>query len=132
MLSNNSIGLKIKSIREEKGLSQKKVIEKLAKREIHMSRETLSKIETNNRTISAVEVNVLCNVLGIDLSSLFPDEEKDDLVTLFRERSGFSDETIEEIEILQDMLKIFLSQKEIYEGAYKTPDRKPLWKEILN
>lgn len=48
------IGLKIKAVREERGLSQAEVVERLAEQNVNMSRETLSKIENNNRTISAI------------------------------------------------------------------------------
>ena len=49
------IGLKIKAIREARGLSQIETVEKLTEKGINMSRETLSKIENGNRTVSAVE-----------------------------------------------------------------------------
>ncbi|NLJ98696.1 MAG: helix-turn-helix transcriptional regulator, partial [Tissierellia bacterium] len=45
MVKESEIGKKIKNIREQKKLSQSEVVEKLAKQDINMSRETLSKIE---------------------------------------------------------------------------------------
>ena len=91
-----------------------------------MSRETLSKIENSNRTVSAVELNAICKVLNIDINILFEDEEDDDLVTLFRKKN-FSEKTIEEVEKLQDMIKMFIYQKKIYNGEFKLQKRKPLW-----
>ena len=122
------IGLKIKAIREARGLSQIEVVERLVERDINMSRETLSKIENGNRTVSAVELNALCKVLNIDINILFEDDEDDDLVTLFRKKN-FSEKTIKEIKKLQDMVKVFIYQKKIYAGEFKPQERKPLWKE---
>jgi transcriptional regulator with XRE-family HTH domain len=122
------IGLKIKAIREARGLSQIEAVERLAEKGINMSRETLSKIENGNRTVSAVELNAICKVLNIDINILFEDEEDDDLVTLFRKKN-FSEKTVEEVEKLQDMIKMFIYQKKIYNGEFKPQKRKPLWEE---
>ena len=122
------IGLKIKAIREARGLSQIEAVERLAEKGINMSRETLSKIENGNRTVSAVELNAICKVLNIDINILFEDEEDDDLVTLFRKKN-FSEKTVEEVEKLQDMIKMFIYQKKIYDGEFKPQKRKPLWEE---
>ena len=122
------IGLKIKAIREARGLSQIEVVERLAEKGINMSRETLSKIENGNRTVSALELNAICKVLNIDINILFEEDEDDDLVTLFRKKN-FSEKTIEEVEKLQDMIKMFIYQKKIYNGKFKPQKRKPLWEE---
>ena len=122
------IGLKIKAIREARGLSQIEVVERLVERDVNMSRETLSKIENGNRTVSAVELNALCKVLNIDINILFEDDEDDDLVTLFRKKN-FSEKTIKEVEKLQDMVKVFIYQKKIHAGEFKPQERKPLWEE---
>ena len=122
------IGLKIKAIRKARGLSRIEVVERLVERDVNMSRETLSKIENGNRTVSAVELNALCKVLNIDINILFEDDEDNDLVTLFRKKN-FSEKTIKEIEKLQDMVKVFIYQKKIYAGEFKPQERKPLWEE---
>mgnify|MGYP000660180167 FL=1 len=122
------IGLKIKAIREARGLSQIEAVERLAEKGINMSRETLSKIENGNRTVSALELNAICKVLNIDINILFEEDEDDDLVTLFRKKN-FSEKTIEEVEKLQDMIKMFIYQKKIYDGEFKPQKRKPLWEE---
>jgi len=51
-----------------------------------------------------------------------------DLVTPFKKRN-FSESTINEIEKLQDMIKVFIYQKKIYNGEFKPTKRKPLWEE---
>ena len=122
------IGLKIKAIREARRLSQIEVVERLAEKGINMSRETLSKIENGNRTVSALELNAICKVLNIDINILFEEDEDDDLVTLFRKKN-FSEKTVEEVEKLQDMIKMFIYQKKIYNGEFKPQKRKPLWEE---
>jgi transcriptional regulator with XRE-family HTH domain len=122
------IRLKIKAIREARGLSQIEVVGRLAEKGINMSRETLSKIENGNRTVSAMELNAICKVLNIDINILFEDEEDDDLVTLFRKKN-FSEKTVKEVEKLQDMIKMFIYQKKIYNGEFKPQKRKPLWEE---
>lgn len=122
------IGLKIKAIREARRLSQIEAVERLAEKGINMSRETLSKIENGNRTVSAVELNAICKVLNIDINILFEDEEDDDLVTLFRKKN-FSEKTVKEVEKLQDIIKMFIYQKKIYNGEFKPQKRKPLWEE---
>ncbi len=122
------IGSKIKAIREARGLSQVEVVGRLAKRDVNMSRETLSKIENGNRTVSAIELNALCKVLSIDMNIFFEEFEDDDLVTLFRRRN-FSEKTIDEVEKFQDMVKVFIYQKKIYTGEFKPEKRKPLWEE---
>ncbi|NLC46843.1 MAG: helix-turn-helix transcriptional regulator [Firmicutes bacterium] len=125
------IGLKIKAVREERGLSQAEVVERLAEQNVNMSRETLSKIENNNRTISAIELNAISKVLNVDMNTLFEDNEDYDLVTLFRKKN-FSEKTITEVEKLQDMIKVFIYQKKIYNGEFKPQKRKPLWEECLS
>ena len=122
------IGLKIKEFREAKGLSQLDTVEKLASNGIIMSRETLSKIENGNRTVSAVELNALCKVLNIDINNFFEEDKDEDLVTLFRKKN-YSEKTVKEVMKLQDMIKIFIYQKKIFKGEYKPPKRKPLWEE---
>ena len=128
MAKDIPIGLKIKAIREARGLSQIEVVERLVERDVNMSRETLSKIENGNRTVSAVELNALCKVLNIDINILFEDDEDDDLVTLFRKKN-VSEKTIKEVEKLQDMVKVFIYQKKIHAGEFKPQERKPLWEE---
>jgi transcriptional regulator with XRE-family HTH domain len=128
MANKIPIGFRIKAFREAKGLSQAEVAERLAGQNVNMSRETLSKIENNSRIISAIELNAVCKVLSIDMNTLFREYEDDDLVTLFR-RSNYSEETLEEVEKLQDMIKAFIYQKKMFFGEFKPQKRRPLWEE---
>ena len=65
------------------------------------------------------------------MNTLFEDNEDYDLVTLFRKKN-FSEKTITEVEKLQDMIKVFIYQKKIYNGEFKPQKRKPLWEECLS
>ena len=128
---NNSIGYKIKTIREEKGLNQNQLVDMLLEKNIRISRETLSKIENNNRTVSAIELAGICDMLGVSYDTFFNEINKnEDLTTLFRKKGKFSDETIEEIEVLQDMIKIFINQERIFNNEYNPKKREPLWKDF--
>lgn len=130
-MSLEKIGTKIKNLREEKGLKQNELVDKLTEKRINISRETLSKIENNSRTISAIELNAICNVLNVRIDVIFSEEEED-LVTLFRRKGIFSNDTLEEIENLQGMIKVFINQEKIYKGEFKPQRRKPLWEECIN
>ncbi|HSH36110.1 MULTISPECIES: helix-turn-helix domain-containing protein [Schnuerera] len=115
MSKDLEIGKKIKTIRKEKRLSQSKVVEKLIQKDINMSRETLSKIENNNRSISAIELKAISEVLNMEIGDFFDEEEPEDLVTFFRKRN-FSKESLKEISKFQDMVRILLNHEKIYKG----------------
>lgn len=107
------IGKKIRAFREEKGLSQLKLAEALEERGIKMSRETLSKIENNSRSISAVELKAIADVLGVDIDEFFHEEEPDSMVTFFR-KDNYSQDVLEDIKELQEMVKVFIENKRMY------------------
>ena len=107
------IGKRIRSFREDKGLSQLKLAEALEERGIKMSRETLSKIENNSRSVYAIELKALSKVLDVDINDFFHEEEAEDMVTFFRKRN-FSNKALEEISKLQEMVKVFLKHERMY------------------
>lgn len=107
------IGKKLKYIREEAGMSQSDVVAELKEEGIHMSRETLSKVENYSRLISAIELNAICKVLNTDIGEFFYEEGTGDLVTFFRKRN-FSENSLGEISKLQEMVKLFINQEKIY------------------
>lgn len=125
-MNEKSIGSKLKEIRNSKKISQADVVQQLSNYGIEMSRETLSKIENESRSISADELNVICKVFGVEISELF--EQDEDLVTMFRHRN-YSEEVLDEIEELQTMIKVFLNQKKIFNNAFEIRRTKPLWEE---
>lgn len=126
MLTSVVIGGRIKDSREDKKISQQLMVDKLKDLGISMSRETLSKIENGNRTVSAVELKAICLVLNLDVETLLEDNEDDSLVTLFRNRN-INEEAIKCVETLQEMIMSFMSQKKILNTNTIT-DVEPLWR----
>lgn len=126
MLTSVVIGGRIKDSREDKKISQQLMVDKLKDLGISMSRETLSKIENGNRTVSAVELKAICLVLNLDVETLLEDNEDDSLVTLFRNRN-INEEAIKGVETLQEMIMSFMSQKKILNTNTIT-DVEPLWR----
>lgn len=126
MLTSEIIGGRVKDFREDKKISQQLMVDKLKDLGISMSRETLSKIENGNRTVSAVELKAICSVLDVDVEILLEDNEDDSLVTLFRKRN-MSEEAIKSVETLQDMIISFMNQKKILNTNTVT-NVEPLWR----
>ena len=113
MTREYDMGKMVRYFRDKKGLSQSAVVKRLVEHNIKISRETLSKIETNNRTISAIELKALADVLNIEIVDFFPEEEMNDIVTFFRKRN-FSEETLMEISKLQYIVKKIIRNEKIF------------------
>ncbi|MFU0824776.1 helix-turn-helix domain-containing protein [Clostridium sp.] len=126
MLTSVIIGGRIKESREDKKISQQLMVDRLKDLGISMSRETLSKIENGNRTVSAVELKAICSVLDLDVETLLQDSEDDSLVTLFRKRN-MNEEAIKGVETLQEMIMSFMNQKKILNSNTIT-NVEPLWR----
>jgi transcriptional regulator with XRE-family HTH domain len=126
MITSEIIGGRIKDIRENNKISQQLMADKLKDLGISMSRETLSKIENGNRTVSAVELKAICLILNVDVEILLEDNEDDSLVTLFRKRN-MNEETVKRVEILQDMIIGFMNQKKIL-NTDTIASVEPLWR----
>lgn len=130
MLQKNSIGSNVKTLREKKGLNQNQLVDELQEKNIRMSRETLSKIENDNRTVSAIELAAICDILEISYDEFFKEiSNEEDLTTLFRKKGCFSKTTIEEIEVIQEMIKVFINQENVFNNQCNSKKREPLWKE---
>lgn len=127
MLTKELIGERIKQYREVKEITQQDMVDALKNKECIMSRETLSKIENGNRSVSAVELSKICDVLGVKIEDIL-DDENDDLVTLFRKKKNVKEETLCEIEEVQNIIISFMNQKNIVKkGNFKK--NAPLWRE---
>ncbi len=126
MLTSVIIGGRIKESREDKKISQQLMVDRLKDLGISMSRETLSKIENGNRTVSAVELKAICSVLDLDVETLLQDSEDDSIVTLFRKRNK-NEETIKDVETLQEMIMSFMNQKKILKSN-TINNVEPLWR----
>lgn len=126
MLTSVIIGGRIKESREDKKISQQLMVDRLKDLGISMSRETLSKIENGNRTVSAVELKAICSVLDLDVETVLQDSEDDSLVTLFRKRN-MNEEAIKGVETIQEMIMSFMNQKKILNSNTIT-NVEPLWR----
>lgn len=126
MLTSVIIGGRIKESREDKKISQQLMVDRLKDLGISMSRETLSKIENGNRTVSAVELKAICSVLDLDVETLLQDSKDDSLVTLFRKRN-MNEEAIKGVETLQEIIMSFMNQKKILNSNTIT-NVEPLWR----
>ena len=69
----NLIGQKIKKIREQKGLSQKELSEKMELMAVYTCRGSLSRIENGKRAVTDLEIHAICKILGITPNELFED-----------------------------------------------------------
>ncbi|ABR47080.1 helix-turn-helix domain protein [Alkaliphilus metalliredigens QYMF] len=127
MLTLEMIGFRIKQAREDKKLSQTQLVEMLGSYGIAMSRETLSKIENGSRSISALEIKGICQVLSLEAEALLEEEQEENLVTLFRGKEKYED-ALPEIEEIQEMVKGFIFQKKLYNGEVNTKKRTPMWR----
>ncbi|NKF08278.1 helix-turn-helix transcriptional regulator [Clostridium gasigenes] len=126
MLTSEIIGGRIKEIRGNKKISQQLISDNLKDLGISMSRETLSKIETGNRSISALEIKAICSILNLDVEVLIDDNEDETLVDLFRKRN-MNEETLKRVETVQDMIMSFTNQKKILKTE-TINNVEPLWR----
>ena len=127
MLTFEQIGIRIYNARVAARLNQMQVSEQLKQRGLKISRETMSKIENGDRPLSAIELPVFAEVLSVTVDALLKEDATEDLVTLFRRKS---DTCIidEEILELQDMIRDFIKQKQLYDGKLLIRERQPMWR----
>lgn len=127
MLTLEEIGIRISNARVAAGLNQLQVSERLKARGLNISRETISKIENGDRPLSAIELPVFAKVLSVTVDFLLKEDDAEDLVTLFRKKSGayIVDQEIFEI---QDMIKDFIKQKQLHDGRLVIRKRQPIWR----
>lgn len=65
------IGQNIKKLRNDRGLSQDEVAEKMRERGINISRGSFSKIELGILSVSATNLEVIKDILGTTYEALF-------------------------------------------------------------
>ncbi len=66
----NMVGPQLRRIRNERGLSQPKLVEVLQRKGWDISRDTLAKIEDQRRWVADFEVVFLAEVLKVDVAAL--------------------------------------------------------------
>lgn len=67
----NIVGKNVRSIREEKGLTQGQLVAKCNLIEWKITRSTLAKIESNVRRVTDLEVKNLALALNVEIIELF-------------------------------------------------------------
>lgn len=72
----NIIGSNIKKYREQKGLSQRQLADKVALLGVTLYNSDISRIENNTLFIRDYEQKAICKVLGITIEQLFENTDK--------------------------------------------------------
>ena len=69
--SNNLIGENLHKLRIAKHMSQKALADQLETIAVYVCRGSISRIESGERTVTDIEIDGLCRVLGVSLNQLF-------------------------------------------------------------
>lgn len=72
----NIVGKQVKKFREERGLSQKLLSEKLETLAIYICRGSISRIEKQVRTVTDIELYGLSKILNKPIESFFENIDK--------------------------------------------------------
>jgi len=68
--TKNVVGAKIEALRKEKGLKQKALASALVEMGIPMSPAGLSKLESQNRMVSDIELAAIAEILQVSVNTL--------------------------------------------------------------
>lgn len=72
----NLINRRLKELREEKGLSQRGLAQNLQLRGYDMDKNVITRIETNKRYVTDVELKAFVEVFGVDYGYLIEGKER--------------------------------------------------------
>ncbi|MBZ4647634.1 MAG: hypothetical protein JG777_3123 [Clostridia bacterium] len=104
-----ALGMRIKELRSKHKISQ----EQMAK-VLDTTRQRYSRIENGQVDISFVMIKKIADFLGVSTSEITSvEEERKELVTLFRERSS-SEDTIASVAKIEEILKVFHAHEKLY------------------
>lgn len=104
-----TLGMRIKELRSERKVGQEKMAEIL-----DTTRQRYSRLESGQVDISFVEIKKIADFLGISTTAITSaQEEKKELVTLFREKSD-RPEAIESVAKISEILKVFHAHEKLY------------------
>jgi transcriptional regulator with XRE-family HTH domain len=125
------MGSQIRALREKAGLSQSELADLLKEYGIHLKRETISKMENGNRSISVVEIRALASIFNVDVETFFEEEEeKKSLVTLFRRKKPLSEEEEEFLNSIHSLVSSLIAQEKIYKEQKTFVPMEPIWKGV--
>ena len=108
-VSYQEIGRRIASYRNQLGLSQEVVAERMG-----ISRAVLSKIENGQKAINAMELQAACTALGLDLNDLI--EERPQSLVLAFMGSAKTEPARQAIISVDRLVQEYLWQLRIAEG----------------
>lgn len=119
------LGRRIQDRRMVLNYTQTQLCDLITKEGVELSRVALSKIETDQRAVSAIELKVIAKVLKSDLNDFF--EEDEEMTEMFRKRFEISegDSVLDEIYYIEEIVKSFIKQKKIIASD---KEKYPAWK----
>lgn len=102
------IGARIREIRESKNITQKQLADTL-----QVTRPVITKIESGNKAVNAVELKIIADALGtsIDVFMSVPTEES--LVARFRAKGDNNTEFLEAVNLVEGLFRDILGQLRI-------------------
>lgn len=104
-----ALGTRIRELRCEKKVSQEKMAEVLV-----TTRQRYARLENGQTDISFVMIKKIAEVLGVNSKEITSaEEEKEELVALFREKS-ISPEAIASVSKIEEILKVFHAHEKLY------------------
>ncbi|MGF7185290.1 transcriptional regulator with XRE-family HTH domain [Desulfitispora alkaliphila] len=104
-----ALGMRIKELRQEHKISQEQMANVL-----ETTRQRYSRIENGQVDISFMMIKKAADYLGVSTSDITSaEEEKKELVTLFREKDSGED-VINSVEKIQEILKVFHAHEKLY------------------
>ena len=73
----NMVGRAVRRLRQERGMSQKTLSERLETLAVYVCRGSVSRVEEGRRTVTDIELHGLAQVLGVSVDELFRDMERE-------------------------------------------------------
>lgn len=71
----NIVGPRIKELRQERGLTQKALSDRLETLAVYVCRGSISRIEEQKRTVTDIELAGIAKILQVEVSDFFTDTE---------------------------------------------------------
>lgn len=110
MLTNESLGRRIKELREKSGRTQDELASAL-----RIKRELVSRIESGKRSVNYLEMKTIANFLGTTAEALVEEENRTpDLVALFKQSGSTDQHLLKNVQEIQELLDALLGQERLY------------------
>lgn len=104
-----ALGMRIKELRQKHKIGQEQMADVL-----ETTRQRYSRIENGQVDISFVMIKKIADYLGVPTSDITSaEEEKKELVTLFREKNSGED-VINSVAKIEEILKVFHAHEKLY------------------